>query len=61
MTGKQVVIDMSETIKEKSGKDLEQWFFRIVIMYLLFGEDAIGMMPILIPKPEIPNPAKEKK
>jgi|TARA_Y100001963_G_scaffold119102_1_gene166074 hypothetical protein len=46
MTGKQVVIDMSETIKEKSGKDLEQWFFRIVIMYLLFGEDAIGMMPI---------------
>ena len=46
MSNKQVVIDMSESIKEKSGKDLEQWFFRIVIMYLLFGEEAIGMMPI---------------
>ena len=46
MTGKQVVIDMSETIKEKSGKDLEQWFFRIVIMYLLFGEEAVSMVGI---------------
>tara|TARA_Y100001963_G_scaffold24538_1_gene33119 strand:- start:711 stop:851 length:141 start_codon:yes stop_codon:yes gene_type:complete len=46
MTGKQVVIDMSESLKEKSGKDMEQWFFRIVIMYLLFGQEAIGMVGI---------------
>tara|TARA_R100000781_G_scaffold114490_2_gene85439 strand:+ start:149 stop:289 length:141 start_codon:yes stop_codon:yes gene_type:complete len=46
MSSKQVVIDMSESIKEKSGKDLEQWLFRIIIMYLLFGEEAVGLVPI---------------
>ena len=46
MSGKQVVIDMSESVKNGTGKDMEQWFFRIVIMYLLFGQEAIGMVGI---------------
>ena len=46
MSGKQVVIDMSESLKEKSGKDMEQWFFRIAILYCLFGADAVSMVGI---------------
>lgn len=41
---KQVVIDMSESIKEKSGKDLEQWILRVAVLYMIFGEHAIGMI-----------------
>lgn len=33
--GKQVIIDMSETIKGSSGRDMEQWLFRIVVLGLL--------------------------
>ena len=33
--GKQIIIDMSESIKDKSGKDMEQWVFRIVVLALL--------------------------
>jgi hypothetical protein len=37
---KQVVIDMSETVKGKTGKDMEQWFFRILILVCL-GMDYV--------------------
>ena len=40
MTGKKVVIDMSESIKEKSGKDLEQWYFRILVIACLGIDDV---------------------
>ena len=40
MNSKKVVIDMSESIKEKSGKDLEQWFFRILVLACL-GMDYV--------------------
>ena len=44
MSGKQVVIDMSESVKNGTGKDMEQWFFRIVILYCLSGGDIDSIM-----------------
>ena len=48
MSGKQVVIDMSESVKNGTGKDMEQWLFRILVLYCLSGGDvtsAMEMMP----------------
>jgi hypothetical protein len=42
--GKKVVIDMSESIKNGSGRDMEQWILRLAVLYILFGENAMGMI-----------------
>ena len=39
---KQVVIDMSENVKNKTGKDMEQWFFRILVIACL-GMDYVPL------------------
>jgi hypothetical protein len=42
--GKKVVIDMSESIKNGSGRDMEQWVLRLAVLYILFGESAVGLI-----------------
>jgi len=42
--GKSIVINANETIQEASGRSLEQWLLRVCVMYLLFGEKAMGMI-----------------
>jgi hypothetical protein len=42
--GKSIVINANETVTESTGKSMEQWLLRLVVMYLLFGEQAIGMI-----------------
>lgn len=42
--GKSIVINANETVTESTGKSMEQWLLRIVVMYLLFGDKAIGMV-----------------
>ena len=37
---KTAIIDMSDSVKDKSGKDMEQWFFRILVLVCL-GMDHI--------------------
>ena len=44
MSGKKVVIDMSETIKNGTGRDMEQLLFRAMVVYCLFGETAVGLI-----------------
>ncbi len=44
MGGKSIVINANETIQEASGRSLEQWLLRVCVMYLLFGEKAMGMI-----------------
>ena len=42
--GKNIVINANETVQDMSGKSLEQWLLRVCVMYLLFGEKAMGMI-----------------
>ena len=44
MSNKQVVIDMSESIKNGTGRDMEQLLFRAVVVYCIFGEKAVGLI-----------------
>ena len=41
---KTIMIDTAEKVKESSGRDLEQLLIRAVILYLLFGEKAAGII-----------------
>jgi hypothetical protein len=47
MSSKQVVIDMSESIKSGTGKDAEQWLFRLLVLYCLFGEQAVSLSGVM--------------
>ena len=42
--GKNIIINANETVQDMSGKSLEQWLLRVCVMYLLFGEKAMGMI-----------------
>ena len=41
---KSTVINVNESITETTGKTTEQWLLRLVVLYLLFGEKAMGMI-----------------
>ena len=41
---KSTVINVNESVTEQTGKSMEQWLLRIVVMYLLFGDKAMGMI-----------------
>ena len=41
---KQVVIDMSEKVTNKVGKDPEQLLWRFLVLYCLFGAEAVSMV-----------------
>jgi len=41
---KTTIIDTSDRVKDASGRDLEQLLIRAVILYLLFGEQAAGII-----------------
>jgi hypothetical protein len=41
---KSTVINVNESVQESTGKSMEQWLLRIVVMYLLFGDKAMGMI-----------------
>ena len=41
------IINISEDMKSKSGKDLEQWLLRVAVLYILFGEHAIGLIQMV--------------
>ena len=43
-SSKSIVINANETVTESTGKSMEQWLLRIVVMYLLFGDKAMGMI-----------------
>jgi hypothetical protein len=44
MSGKKVIIDMSDTIKNGTGRDMEQMLFRAMVLYCLLGEQAVGLI-----------------
>jgi len=41
---KSTVINVNESITETTGKTTEQWLLRLVVLYLLFGDKAQGMI-----------------
>jgi hypothetical protein len=41
---KSTVINVNEQVSETTGKSMEQWLLRIVVLYLLFGDKAQGMI-----------------
>jgi hypothetical protein len=41
---KSTVINVNESITETTGKTTEQWLLRLVVLYLLFGDKAMGMI-----------------
>ena len=41
---KSTVINVNESVTESTGKSMEQWLLRIVVLYLLFGDNALGMI-----------------
>ena len=41
---KTIMIDTADKVKDASGRDLEQLLIRAVILYLLFGEKAAGII-----------------
>jgi hypothetical protein len=41
---KSTVINVNESITETTGKTTEQWLLRLVVLYMLFGEKAMGMI-----------------
>jgi hypothetical protein len=41
---KSTVINVNESITETTGKTTEQWLLRLVVLYLLFGDKAQGMV-----------------
>ncbi len=41
---KSTVINVNESVTESTGKSVEQWLLRIVVLYLLFGENAVGLI-----------------
>ena len=46
MSGKQVVIDMSESVKNGTGTDMEHWLVRLLVLYAVFGQEAISLVGI---------------
>ena len=44
MDAKSTVINVNESVIETTGKTTEQWLLRIIVLYLLFGEKAQGMI-----------------
>jgi len=47
MTNKQVVIDMSEKVKNGTGKDMEQWLLRIIVLWLISGGDITSIQGMI--------------
>jgi hypothetical protein len=41
---KSTVINVNESITETTGKTTEQWVVRLCVLYLLFGDKAMGMI-----------------
>ena len=41
---KSTVINVNESITETTGKTTEQWLLRLIVLYLLFGDKAMGMI-----------------
>ena len=41
---KSTVINVNESVQETTGKSMEQWLLRIIVLYLLFGDKAMGMI-----------------
>ena len=41
---KSTVINVNESITQSTGKTTEQWLLRIIVLFLLFGEKAQGMI-----------------
>jgi len=41
---KTTIIDTNDNMKNLAGRDLEQLLIRAVILYLLFGEKAAGII-----------------
>ena len=39
-----IMIETSDKVKDASGRDLEQLLIRAIILYLLFGEKAAGVI-----------------
>ena len=42
--GKNIVINANETVTTMSGRSLDAWLVRVCVLYLLFGEKAMGMI-----------------
>ena len=47
MSNKQVVIDMSEKVKNGTGKDMEQWLLRIIVLWLISGGDITSIQGMI--------------
>jgi len=47
MSGKQVVIDMSESVKNGTGKDMEQWALRLIVIWLISGGDITSIQGMI--------------
>jgi len=44
MGGKNIVINANETVTTMSGRSLDAWLVRVCVLYLLFGDRAMGMI-----------------
>ena len=44
MSAKITVMETADKVKDASGRDLEQLLIRAIILYLLFGEQAAGII-----------------
>ena len=44
MSTKIMMMDTADKVKDASGRDLEQLLIRAIILYLLFGEQAAGII-----------------
>jgi len=44
MTSKNIVINANETVTTMSGRSLDAWLVRVCVLYLLFGDRAMGMI-----------------
>jgi hypothetical protein len=41
---KSIIINANDSVQNTTGKNMEQWLLRLVVMYLLFGDKAMGMI-----------------
>ena len=41
---KSIVINANESVQTMSGRSLDAWLVRICVLYLLFGDKAMGMI-----------------
>jgi hypothetical protein len=41
---KSTVINVNESVQESTGRPLDAWLVRICVLYLLFGDKAMGMI-----------------